>query len=106
MRNAHFVMVALVGLGACSDSPASPRSPALDAVNDPNLAASLRTLTSDRNRSVRLAAIQGIGKLHRTEDRALLEALQKDPDATVVVYATDGIDELRGFTEPGATAAP
>jgi len=39
MRNAHFVMVALVGLGACSDSPASPRSPALDAVSDPNLAA-------------------------------------------------------------------
>ena len=55
------------------------------APNDPNLAANLRTLTADRNRSVRLAAIQGIGKLHRTEDRALLEALQKDPDPTVVV---------------------
>ena len=36
------------------------------APNDPNLAASLRTLASDRNRSVRLAAIQGIGKLHRS----------------------------------------
>ena len=55
---------------------------------------------------MRLAAIQGIGKLHRAEDRALLEALQKDPDPTVVVFATDGVDELRSFTEPGAAAAP
>jgi len=76
------------------------------APNDPNLAANLRTLASDRNRSVRLAAIQGIGKLHRAEDRALLEALQKDPDPTVAVFATDGVDELRSFTDSGATAAP
>ena len=52
------------------------------APNDPSLASNLRTLASDRNRSVRLAAIQAIGKLHRAEDRALLEALQKDPDPT------------------------
>ena len=58
------------------------------------------------SRSVRLAAIQGIGKLHRAEDRSLLEALQKDPDPTVVVFATDGVDELRSFTDSGATAAP
>jgi len=44
--------------------------------------------------------------LGKAEDRALLEALQKDPDPTVVVYATDGVDELRSFTEPGAAAAP
>ena len=64
------------------------------APEDPNFAASLRKLTSDRNRTVRLAAIQKLGKLHRAEDLALLEALQKDPDPNVVVYATDGIDEL------------
>ena len=55
---------------------------------------------------MRLAAIQAIGKLHRAEDRALLEALQKDPDPTVVVFATDGVDELDSFTEPGAAPAP
>ncbi len=69
------------------------------APEDPNFAASLRKLTSDRNRTVRLAAIQKLGKLHRTEDLALLEALQKDPDPNVVVFATDGIDELRSFTK-------
>jgi aminopeptidase N len=69
------------------------------APDDPRLAAALRELTSDRNRGVRLAAIQKLGKLHRTEDRALLEALQKDPDPNVVVYATDGIDELKSFTK-------
>ena len=48
---------------------------------------------------MRLAAIQAIGKLHRAEDRPLLEALQKDPDPTVAVFATDGVDELDSFTK-------
>jgi hypothetical protein len=43
MKNAHFVMVVAVGLGACSDSPVSPRGPAVDAVSDPNLAAFVLT---------------------------------------------------------------
>ena len=38
------------------------------APGDPKLAATLRTLTTDRNRSVRLDAIQRLGKLHRAED--------------------------------------
>ena len=67
------------------------------APEDPAFAADLRRLTSDRNRTVRLAAIQKLGKLHRAEDRALLEALLKDPDPNVVVYATDGLDELKAF---------
>ena len=69
------------------------------APDDPKYAAALRDLTSDRNRGVRLAAIQKLGKLHRADDLALLQALQKDPDPNVVVYATDGIDELQSFTK-------
>ncbi len=73
------------------------------APEDPAFAADLRRLTSDRNRSVRLAAIQKLGKLHRAEDLPLLEALQKDPDPSVVVFATDGIDEYRSFAKTAAT---
>ena len=74
------------------------------APEDPNFAASLpKADPSDRTRTVRLAAIQKLGKLHRTEDLAMLEALQKDPDPSVVVFATDGIDELRSFAK---TASP
>jgi aminopeptidase N len=69
------------------------------APEDPELAATLRRLASDRNRTVRLAAIQRLGKLHRAEDRELLETLLKDPDPNVVVYATDGLDELKSFTK-------
>jgi HEAT repeat protein len=71
---------------------------------DPKLAAALRDLTSDRNRSVRLAAIQKLGKLHRTGDRPLLEALAKDPDPNVVQFANDGLEELDGFV--GGNASP
>jgi aminopeptidase N len=69
------------------------------APEDPAFAADLRRLTSDRNRTVRLTAIQKLGKLHRAEDRALLEELLKDPDPNVVVYATDGLDELKSFAK-------
>ncbi len=72
------------------------------APGDPKLAASLRTLTSDLNRSVRIAAIQKLGKLHRAEDLVLLEALTKDPDPNVVVFAQDGIDETKAFTAPAS----
>ena len=71
------------------------------APGDSKLGASLRTLTADRNRSVRLAAIQKLAKLHRTEDLALLEALTKDPDPNVIVFAKDGIDETKAFVAPG-----
>ena len=74
------------------------------APDDPKLAASLRELASDRNRTVRLAAIQKLGKLHREEDRAFLEALLTDPDPNVVVYATDGLDELKSFAPPNPNA--
>ncbi len=72
------------------------------APGDPKLAATLRTLTSDRNRNVRLAAIQGLGKLHRAEDLAILEALTKDPDPNVSQFAKDGIEETKSFTAPPA----
>jgi len=42
MRKKHFV-VALVGLGACSEAPVSPRGPAPDAVGGPALAALVLT---------------------------------------------------------------
>ena len=70
------------------------------APGDPKLAATLRTLTTDLNRSVRLDAIQRLGKLHRAEDLDLLEALTKDPDPNVVVFAKDGIDETKAFSAP------
>ncbi len=110
---------ALIGLGKLGDptlaavfesymSPKQVSEVRLAALNgwtaaapgDPKLAATLRTLASDRNRNVRLAAIQGLGKLHRTEDLAFLEALTKDPDPNVVVYAKDGIEETKAFTAP------
>ncbi len=72
------------------------------APGDPKLAASLRTLTADLNRSVRLEAIQMLGRLHRTEDLDLLESLTKDPDPNVVVFAQDGIDETKAFTAPAS----
>jgi aminopeptidase N len=72
------------------------------APEDPKLAASLRTLTSDRNRSVRLAAIQKLGKLHHEENLPLLESLTKDPDPNVAQFAKDGIDETKGFVGSGA----
>jgi len=43
MRIAHVVVVALVGLCACSDAPVSPRGPAPDAVGGPDLAALVST---------------------------------------------------------------
>jgi len=67
------------------------------APEDPKLAAKLRALTSDRNRSVRLAAIQQLGKLHRQEDVALLQSLTKEPDPTVAQFAREGIEETQSF---------
>jgi len=43
MRNAHFVVAAFVGLGACSEPPVSPRGLAPDAVSGPTLAALVST---------------------------------------------------------------
>jgi aminopeptidase N len=67
------------------------------APEDPKLAASLRKLTSDRNRSVRLAAIQKLGKLHHEEDLPLLESLTTDPDPDVAQFAKDAVEETRAF---------
>jgi aminopeptidase N len=72
------------------------------APEDPKLAAALRSLAGDRNRGVRLAAIQNLGKLHRAEDRAFLEGLTQDPDLSVAQFARDGIGELDGFVKPAA----
>jgi len=66
---------------------------------DPRLAAALRTLTSDRNRSVRLAAIQGLGKLHDASDTGLLESISKDPDPNAAQFAKDGLEEAKDFLE-------
>ena len=75
MRNAHVVVVVLVGLGACSDSPVSPRGPALDAVSDPNLAAVASTTSEvvpiDITAFVPCAnggageLVQAVGRLHQ-----------------------------------------
>jgi len=44
MRHAHVVVVALVGLGACSETPVSPGNATPDVVGDPNLAAVVSTI--------------------------------------------------------------
>lgn len=46
MRHAQVVVVALIGLGACSEAPLSPGGPAPDAVGGPELAA-IASTTSD-----------------------------------------------------------
>jgi len=44
MRHAHVVVVALVGLGACSETPVSPDNPTPHVVGGPNLAAVVSTI--------------------------------------------------------------
>ena len=73
------------------------------APEDPRLADRLRKLTSDRNRSVRLAAIQKLGKLHHESDLPLLERLAGEPDSSVAQFAREGIEETRAFV--GSEAA-
>jgi aminopeptidase N len=67
------------------------------APEDPRLAAALRTLVSDRNRSVRLAAIQKLGKFHDAADASVFESLSKDPDPNAAQYAKDALEEARSF---------
>jgi HEAT repeat protein len=70
------------------------------APEDPKLAAALRTLTSDRNRSVRLAAIQKLGKFHDPADTAAFEALSKDPDPNAAQSAKDALEDAKAFSAP------
>ena len=72
------------------------------APEDPAFATDLRRLTSDRNRSVRLAAIQKLGKLHRAEDLPLLETLPKDPDPASSSSRRTGSTRYRSFAKTAA----
>jgi aminopeptidase N len=67
------------------------------APDDPKLAATLRTLTNDRNRGVREDAVKRLGALHHESDLALLRDLELDPDPTIAYFAKSGVEETEGF---------
>ncbi len=70
---------------------------AASAPDDPKLAQSLRTLTSDRNRSIREDAVKRLAALHHESDLALLRELESDPDPTIAYDAKSGVEETEGF---------
>ncbi|HYX19674.1 MAG TPA: hypothetical protein VFA98_02380, partial [Thermoanaerobaculia bacterium] len=67
------------------------------APDDPKLAATLRTLTNDRNRGIREEAVKKLAALHHESDLALLEELEADPDPTIAYFAKSGAEETKGF---------
>ena len=67
------------------------------APDDPKLAEALRTMTSDRNRSIRESAVKRLAALHHESDLALLRELEADPDPTIAYFAKSGAEETEGF---------
>jgi aminopeptidase N len=65
--------------------------------DDPKLAEALRTMTSDRNRSIRENAIKKLAALHHESDLALLRELEADPDPSIAYFAKSGVEETEGF---------
>ena len=70
------------------------------APEDPKLADTLRTLSRDRNRSVRESALEKLGSLHHAADAGLFRSLaDSDPDPNVAAIARDALGEIEGFTK-------
>ncbi|HEX5073652.1 MAG TPA: hypothetical protein VFW03_10620 [Gemmatimonadaceae bacterium] len=104
MRHALVVVMALVGLGACSETPVSPRNPPPDGIGGPELAAVVST-TND----VEVAAIttfvpcanggagevvQAVGRIHRLMTSVV------NPTGTVTVKTHS---QPQGLTAIGLT---
>jgi hypothetical protein len=68
------------------------------APGDPALAARLRDLTADRNRSVRETALEKLGTLHRADDVSFLRAFaDAEPDPSLAQKAREAIEEIEAF---------
>jgi len=67
------------------------------APDDPKLADSLRSMTSDRNRSIRQDAVKRLAALHHESDLAMLRELAADPDPSIAWFAKTGAEETEGF---------
>jgi HEAT repeat protein len=67
------------------------------APDDPKLAELLRTMTSDRNRTIREDAVKRLAALHHESDLTLLRELETDPDPTIAYFARSGMEETEGF---------
>lgn len=95
MRNAHVVVVALVGLGACSDSPVAPQALSPDVLGGPTLAAIASTTSEvvpiDITAFVPCAnggageLVQAVGRLHQV---------------FTTVISANGTVTLRGHFQP------
>jgi len=69
------------------------------APEDASLRETLRKLTGDRNRAVRMAAIEKLGALHHAADAELLKSLASDPDLAVAEKAKQGAEEIESFVK-------
>jgi len=104
MRHAHVVILALVGLGACSETPVSPPTPAPDVVGGPDLAAVVSTVNDveivDITAFVPCAnggtgeVVQAVGRLHRLTTSVVT------PTGTVIVKTHS---QPQGLTGVGLT---
>jgi aminopeptidase N len=70
---------------------------AVASPDDPKLDDRLRTLTADRNRTVREDAVKRLGELHHESDLPLLRELSGDPDPTIAQFAREGVDGTEAF---------
>jgi aminopeptidase N len=71
------------------------------APDDPALEPRLRELARDRNRSVRQAALEALGKRRRAGDREFLETYaREEPDPSLARDAHDAADAIAAFTGP------
>jgi hypothetical protein len=67
---------------------------------DPALAATLRTLASDRNMGVQEAALTKLGEMHRAEDLAFLrERATQELDPDLAANARSAADEIEAFVK-------
>ena len=67
------------------------------APDDSKLAELLRTMTSDRNRTIREDAVKRLAALHHEADLTLLRELEADPDPSIAYFAKSGVEETEGF---------
>jgi len=68
------------------------------APEDPRLASTLRTLTTDPSRDVQLAAIGLLASLHRADDLPLFRELTAHPDPNIAALAEGAVKETEAFT--------
>lgn len=100
MRHAHVVVMALVGLGACSETPVSPKTLAPDVPSGPELAAVVSTTNdveiTDLTTFVPCAnggageVVEAVGRIHRLMTSVV------NPKGTVIVKTQSQPQGLSG----------